>query len=86
MIGYIIGLIITGLIIGALARLVIPGRQSMSIVVTIAIGMVAALVAGLIAHALGLGAILTYVIAVVLAAAALYFISGSARARGRTTV
>ena len=64
----------------------IPGRQSMSIVVTIAIGMVAALVAGLIAHALGLGAILTYVVAVVLAAAAVYFISGSARARGRTTV
>src|SRR5664280_1293625 len=81
MIGYI-----TGLIIGALARLVIPGRQSMSIVVTIAIGVVAALVAGLIAHALGLGAILTYVVAVVLAAAAVYFISGSARARGRTTV
>src|SRR5664279_1831112 len=86
MIGYIIGLIITGLIIGALARLVIPGRQSMSILVTIAIGVVAALVAGLIAHALGLGAILTYVVAVVLAAAAVYFISGSARARGRTTV
>src|SRR5664280_3203477 len=77
MIGYIIGLIITGLIIGALARLVIPGRQSMSIVVSIAFGMVAALVAGLIAHALGLGAILTYVVAVVLAAAAVYFISGS---------
>jgi hypothetical protein len=47
---------------------------------------VAALVAGLIAHALGLGAILTYVVAVVLAAAAVHFISGSARARGRTTV
>ena len=44
-----------GLIIGALGRLVIPGRQDMSIWLTIAIGIVAVLIGSLIASALGAG-------------------------------
>jgi uncharacterized membrane protein YeaQ/YmgE (transglycosylase-associated protein family) len=43
MIGEIIGLIIFGAIIGALARLVIPGKQHISIVMTIVLGVVGAL-------------------------------------------
>jgi uncharacterized membrane protein YeaQ/YmgE (transglycosylase-associated protein family) len=53
--GLIISAIVVGLIIGALGRLVVPGRQDISIWVTIAIGIVAALVGSLIASALGVG-------------------------------
>ena len=81
MIGLIIGYIITGLIVGALARLVIPGRNSIGILMTIGLGIVGAIVGGLIAHALGLGAILTFIIAVAVAAALVYAISGSSRSR-----
>ena len=55
MIGLIISAIVVGLIIGALGRLVVPGRQDMSIWLTIGIGIVAALIGSLIASALGVG-------------------------------
>jgi uncharacterized membrane protein YeaQ/YmgE (transglycosylase-associated protein family) len=44
MIGTIIGTIIFGAIIGALARLVLPGKQSISIVATVVIGIIGALI------------------------------------------
>jgi len=44
MIGTIIGAIIAGLIIGALGRLILPGKQNISIVMTIVIGIIASLV------------------------------------------
>jgi uncharacterized membrane protein YeaQ/YmgE (transglycosylase-associated protein family) len=40
----IIGAIIIGLIIGALGRLIVPGRQNIPIWLTIGVGIVAALV------------------------------------------
>jgi len=48
MISSIIGAIIVGAIIGALGRLILPGKQNISIVVTIIIGIVASLIGGLI--------------------------------------
>jgi len=50
MIGSIIGWIVAGLIVGALARLVIPGRQSMGIGMTIVLGIVGAMVGGFMYH------------------------------------
>jgi uncharacterized membrane protein YeaQ/YmgE (transglycosylase-associated protein family) len=44
----IIGALIIGLIIGALGRLVIPGKQDIPIWLTIVVGIVAALVGSLI--------------------------------------
>ena len=55
MLGLIISAIVVGLVIGALGRLVVPGRQDISIWLTIAIGVVAALVGSLIASVLGVG-------------------------------
>ncbi len=49
----IISAIIIGAIIGALGRLVIPGRQSMPIWLTIVVGIIAALLGSVIANALG---------------------------------
>jgi len=48
MISSIIGAIIIGAIIGALGRLILPGKQNVSIVVTIIIGIIASFVGGLI--------------------------------------
>jgi uncharacterized membrane protein YeaQ/YmgE (transglycosylase-associated protein family) len=45
---YIIVLIVEGLIIGALARLALPGRDPMSIPMTIAVGLAGSFVGGLL--------------------------------------
>jgi uncharacterized membrane protein YeaQ/YmgE (transglycosylase-associated protein family) len=50
--GFITAIII-GLIIGALGRLVVPGRQRIGIWLTLLIGIVAALIGTLIAGAIG---------------------------------
>ncbi|MEV0129276.1 GlsB/YeaQ/YmgE family stress response membrane protein [Dactylosporangium sp. NPDC050688] len=50
----IITALIVGLIVGALGRLVVPGRQGMSIWVTMAIGVVAALLGTVLANAIGI--------------------------------
>lgn len=55
MLSTIIGAIVAGLIIGALARLFLPGKQNISLVMTILIGIVASVVTTLI-----LGAIFGY--------------------------
>jgi uncharacterized membrane protein YeaQ/YmgE (transglycosylase-associated protein family) len=49
----VIGWIIFGLIVGALAKLVMPGRDPGGIIVTMAIGIAGALVGGFIGRALG---------------------------------
>ncbi|WP_327033544.1 GlsB/YeaQ/YmgE family stress response membrane protein [Micromonospora ureilytica] len=45
--------IVIGLIIGALGRLVVPGKQNISIWLTLAIGVLAAILGTLVAGALG---------------------------------
>jgi uncharacterized membrane protein YeaQ/YmgE (transglycosylase-associated protein family) len=49
----IISAIIVGAIIGVLGRLVVPGRQSMPVWLTVVVGIVAALIGSLIAGVLG---------------------------------
>ena len=48
MITYIIALLFTGLIVGALARLALPGRDPMSVPATIGIGIAGSFIAGLV--------------------------------------
>jgi uncharacterized membrane protein YeaQ/YmgE (transglycosylase-associated protein family) len=67
-----IGFIGAGLIIGALARLIKPGKQSLSILMTLLLGLAGSVIGGLIASALGTGSIwelnvLGFVLAVVAA-------------------
>jgi uncharacterized membrane protein YeaQ/YmgE (transglycosylase-associated protein family) len=52
MLGFILMLIIVGLIAGALARLVVPGRQPMSILATIVLGIVGSFVGGFLGYLL----------------------------------
>ncbi|PPH35437.1 GlsB/YeaQ/YmgE family stress response membrane protein [Rathayibacter sp. AY1E3] len=46
MLGLIVSLIVVGLIAGALARLIVPGKQSISIGMTIVLGIVGSFVGG----------------------------------------
>ncbi|GAB2870566.1 GlsB/YeaQ/YmgE family stress response membrane protein [Nocardioides pacificus] len=67
-----IGFIIAGLIIGALARLIKPGKQNLSILMTLLLGIVGSIIGGLIAGLLGTGSIgelnvLGFILAVVAA-------------------
>lgn len=52
MLGLIITLIVVGLIAGAIARLLIPGRQNISILGTIMLGIVGSFIGGFIGYAL----------------------------------
>ena len=48
MLGFIITLIVVGLIAGALARLIIPGKQDLSIPATIVLGIIGSFVGGIL--------------------------------------
>ena len=50
MLGTIIGLIIVGLIAGFIARAVIPGKQSIGILMTIVLGIVGSFVGGFLGY------------------------------------
>ncbi|MDQ4029310.1 MAG: hypothetical protein M3214_14870 [Actinomycetota bacterium] len=82
-----IGFIVAGLIIGALARLIKPGRQNLSILATLLLGLAGSVIGGLIANALGTGDIwelnfLGFVVAVI---AAVLLIGVAEGIAGRTT-
>jgi len=51
----ILGLILIGIVIGVIARLVLPGRQHIGFLMTILLGIAGAVVGGLVASAIGEG-------------------------------
>jgi uncharacterized membrane protein YeaQ/YmgE (transglycosylase-associated protein family) len=51
----ILGLILIGIVIGVLARLVLPGRQRIGVMMTVLLGIVGALIGGIVASAIGTG-------------------------------
>jgi uncharacterized membrane protein YeaQ/YmgE (transglycosylase-associated protein family) len=79
MIWDIIGFLVFGLVVGAVARLIKPGKQNLSIGMTLLLGVAGSLIGGLIASLFGtgniwelniLGAIIAIVAAVLLIGAA----------------
>ncbi|TXK35707.1 GlsB/YeaQ/YmgE family stress response membrane protein [Nonomuraea sp. C10] len=94
MIGAIVSAVIIGAIVGALARLILPGKQNMSIGLTLIVGIVAALLGTLIAQLFGWADTkgidwLEHILQLVLAVIGVSIVAGSARGkgggRGRTT-
>jgi uncharacterized membrane protein YeaQ/YmgE (transglycosylase-associated protein family) len=87
----IITALIVGLVIGALGRLVVPGRQNIPIWLTMVIGVVAALLGTVLARALGIATEtngidwLELLIQVALAAIGVGVVAGMARGRTRRT-
>lgn len=54
----IIGFLVFGLVVGAVARLIKPGKQNLSILMTLLLGVVGSVIGGVIANALGTGDIM----------------------------
>lgn len=52
-----IGFIVFGLVVGAVARLIKPGKQNLSILATLLLGLVGSVIGGSIASLLGTGSI-----------------------------
>ena len=83
-----IGFLVFGLVVGALARLVVPGRQELSLPMTLLLGVIGSVVGGVVANALGTGDIweLNFLGAVVAIAASVVLVVIGERAgllRGR---
>ncbi|GER23257.1 hypothetical protein NCCP1664_17530 [Zafaria cholistanensis] len=67
-----IGFIVAGLVIGALARLIKPGRQNLGLLATLALGLAGSVLGGIVANLLGTGDIfelnvLGFIVAVIAA-------------------
>jgi uncharacterized membrane protein YeaQ/YmgE (transglycosylase-associated protein family) len=77
----LIWLAVTGLVVGALGRLVLPGRQSIGLVATALIGIAASLLGGILANAFDVGWIIQFLVAVALAAIGITLWASSARRR-----
>jgi uncharacterized membrane protein YeaQ/YmgE (transglycosylase-associated protein family) len=76
-----IGFIVAGLIIGALARLIKPGKQRLGIIMTLLLGLVGSVIGGTIANLLGTGDIMELnVLGFVLAVVASVLLIGVAEA------
>ncbi|WP_240721491.1 hypothetical protein [Pseudarthrobacter sp. NamE5] len=68
----VIGFIVAGLIIGALARLIKPGKQNLGLLATLLLGLVGSVIGGVVASLLGTGNIfelnfLGFIVAVIAA-------------------
>ena len=86
----ILGLILIGIVIGVIARLVMPGRQTIGVLMTVLLGIGGALIGGIAASAIGegdifelnaIGTIFGIIAAVLLIALAEAFGVGDDRAR-----
>jgi len=75
-IGRIIGLIIAGLLVGALGRLFHTGRDPIPIWLTLVIGLAASLLAGLL-----IGGVLGFILAVIIAVGLVAVVGATYRTR-----
>ena len=84
-----IGFIVAGLVIGVLARLIKPGKQNLSVVATLLLGLAGSVIGGLVANLLGTGGIfelnvLGFIVAVIAAVLLIGVAEGvSGRSRNR---
>jgi uncharacterized membrane protein YeaQ/YmgE (transglycosylase-associated protein family) len=82
----IISALVVGIVIGAAARLVLPGRQNIGVLWTIAIGIVAALIGTWLTNAMGIGDrngydLLELIAQIVLAVIGVGLVAGTLRSR-----
>jgi uncharacterized membrane protein YeaQ/YmgE (transglycosylase-associated protein family) len=81
MITFLIILALSGLIVGGLARLALPGPDPMSIWMTMGIGILGSLIAGLIASAITGRNAGSFILSVLVATGLVYLVR---RSRGQT--
>ncbi|MEV4562230.1 GlsB/YeaQ/YmgE family stress response membrane protein [Nonomuraea sp. NPDC049419] len=85
----ILGAIVIGAVIGAIGRLLLPGRQAIGWILTIVVGIVAALLGTLLAQVLGVETTpgidwIELVMQVVLAIVGVGLVAGLRRGSGRS--
>jgi uncharacterized membrane protein YeaQ/YmgE (transglycosylase-associated protein family) len=74
-------LTLTGLVIGALGRLVLPGRQDITLLATALVGIAASLLGGILADVFDVGWVIQFLVAVALAAIGITLFASSERGR-----
>lgn len=76
-----IGFIVFGLVVGVVARLLVPGKQDLSFGATVVLGVVGSVVGGVVANAIGTGDIfeLNFIGSVVAIAASVVLIVAGTR-------
>jgi uncharacterized membrane protein YeaQ/YmgE (transglycosylase-associated protein family) len=74
-------LVLTGLVIGALGRLVLPGRQEISLLATALVGIGASLLGGILANIFDVGWLVQFLVAVALAAIGITLFASSEHRR-----
>ena len=87
----IIGFLVFGLVVGALARLIKPGKQNLSVLMTLLLGVVGSLIGGVVATLLGTGKftelnIIGAVVAIIAAVLLIGVFEGASGRRGTTRV
>ncbi len=84
----IIGFLVFGLVVGAVARLIKPGKQNLSILATLGLGVVGSLIGGVVATLLGTGSFteLNILGAIVAIVAAVLLIGVAESVTGRKSV
>lgn len=81
-----IGFIVFGLVVGALARLIRPGKQNLSLVMTLILGLVGSVIGGVVANLIGTGDIMELnVLGAVVAIIAAVALIGVAESMGSKT-
>jgi len=83
-----IGFIVAGLIIGLLARLLLPGRQKIGLLWTVALGVLGSVVGGVVANLIGSGDVfelnvIGFIVAVIASVALLAAAERSGLATGK---
>lgn len=87
MIGTIISALVVGIIIGALARLVMPGKQDIGIIMTIVLGILGSVIGSWLTYQLGYNnsnggwQVIPFIVGIIVA---IVLIAGYLAIRGRT--
>ena len=74
-------LVLTGLIVGGLGRLVLPGRQEIGLLATALIGIAASLLGGILADLFDANWLVSFLVAVALAAIGVSLVASSSHGR-----
>ena len=75
-------LALTGLIVGGLGRLVLPGKHEVGLLATALVGIAASLLGGVLADLFDAGWLVRFLVAVALAAIGITLLSSTERGRG----
>lgn len=91
MIGTVFGAIVIGLVIGALARLILPGRQNIGVIMTVLLGAIGSFVGSWVTYKLfyppdrGGFALVAFLVGIIVAIVLIAIYVGVTGKRGRAT-